>query len=310
MNDQIEKIVAQCSTASSVIRELHDIPPYRVYEVELDTRRAVVKVDDHRRGHAADEGRVHEYVATETTASVPEVLAVGADHYITVWREEIAHAATQIGSDWAHAAGVWMATLHDDTAGVFDGFGQLRNDGTGLSLAAHDTWADAVIERISHHRKYLATKGYADAADAVEAFFREHPHVFDAVGKPVLCHDDIHPEHLSRTSGGECIAIDFEHALVAPPEYDYWRTVMPYFEASDAVDETVMQAFQDGYESVRPLPGGFEERRQRYRLLNWVAFLESLYLQQNVDPDKREEMGDWMRTRVYETLSEVRETVG
>ncbi len=110
--------------------------------------------------------------------------------------------------------------------------------------------------------------------------------------------------------GGECIAIDFEHALVAPPEYDYWRTVMPYFEASDAVDETVMQAFQDGYESVRPLPGGFEERRQRYRLLNWVAFLESLYLQQNVDPDKREEMGDWMRTRVYERLSEVRETVG
>ncbi|ADD05076.1 APH family phosphotransferase [Natrialba magadii ATCC 43099] len=309
MDDQIEKIVAQYSTASSVIRELHDVPPYRVYEVELDTQRAVVKVDDHRRGHAADEGRVHEYVATETTASVPEVIAVGSDHYITVCRDEIVREATQIDPGWAHAAGVWMATLHGDTAGAFDGFGQPRNDGTSLSLAAHDTWTDAVIERSRHHRQYLATKGYADVADAVEAFFRDHPCVFDGVGEPVLCHGDIHPEHLSRTSEGGCIAIDFEHALVAPAAYDYWRTVMPYFEASDAVDETVTRAFQDGYESVRPLPNGFEERRPLYRLLNWVAFLESLYLQQNVDPDKREEIGDWMQTRAYETLSEVRETV-
>ncbi|ELY92766.1 aminoglycoside phosphotransferase [Natrialba hulunbeirensis JCM 10989] len=309
MDDQIEKILAQYSTASSVIRELHDVPPYRVYEVELDTRRAVVKVDDHPRGHAADEGRVHEYVATETTASVPEVITVGSDHYITAWRDEIARSATQISPDWAHAAGIWMATLHDDTAGVFDVFGQPRNDGTSLSLAAHDTWTDAVIKRINHHRQYLAAKGYADVADAVGRFFRDNLRVFDDVGEPVLCHGDVHPEHLSRTSENGCIAIDFEHALVAPAEYDYWRTVMPYFEESDTVDETVTRAFRDGYGSVRPLPDGFEERRPLYRLINWVAFLESLYLQQNVDLDKREEIGNWMRKRVSETLSEVRETV-
>jgi len=90
------------------------------------------------------------------------------------------------------------------------------------------------------------------------------------------------------------MAIDFERALVAPAEYDYWRTVMPYFGAPDDVNETVKQAFQDGYESIRPLPVGFEARRPLYRLLNWVEFIESLYLQKTVEPMKHDRMGEWM----------------
>ncbi len=309
MFEPIEDTVAQYGSENSVIRQLHDVPPYRVYEIRLDNRRAVLKIDDHQRAHAADEGRVHEYVATDTSAPVPEVIAVGTDHYITAWHDEIACPSTQVDPQWAHAAGVWMGTLHDDTVGAFDGFGQPRNSDGDLSLTPHETWTDAIIERIAHHGQYLAPKGYGDVADAVEGFFRDHPTVFDGVGEPVLCHGDVHPEHHVRTGGDDCIAIDFEHAFVAPAEYDYWRTVMPYFEASDDVDETVTQAFQDGYESVRSFPGGYEERRPLYRLINWVAFLESLHLQKTVEKNKRMKMGEWMRERVYETLAEVRETV-
>lgn len=309
MRESIENTVAQYSDDSRIVRELHDIPPYRVYEIRLGNRRAVLKIDDHRRAHAADEGRVHEYVARETSAPVPEVIAVGADHYITAWRDEVANSSAQIKPQWAHAAGVWLGTLHADTSGKFDGYGRPQNVTGSLGLTAHEHWVDAVIERIGHHRSYLATKGYADVAAAVEAFFRDNPSVFDGVGEPVLCHGDVHPEHHVRTSNDGIVAIDFEHAFVAPAEYDYWRTVMPYFEANDDVDETVTQAFQDGYDSVRSFPDDFKKRRPLYRLINWVAFLESLSLQKSVEPIKREKVGEWMRTRAFETLTKVRETV-
>lgn len=308
MKRSIEKTLAQYTDDSRIIRELHDVPPYRVYEVRLGDRHAVLKIDDHPRGHAADEGRVHEYVATHTSASVPEILAVGANHYITAWNDDIARSSESIETEWAHAAGVWLGTVHHDTVGSFDGFGRLRNDDANLECTAHERWVDAVTERIAYHRPYLTTIGYADVADAVERFFREHPSVFDGAGEPVLCHGDVHPEHLVR-NGEDTVAIDFEHALVAPCEYDYWRTAMPYFTARDDIDESVPRAFRDGYESVRSLPDRFEHRRPLYRLINWVAFIESLHLQETVAPTKRETMGEWMRTQVFDTLEELREKI-
>jgi hypothetical protein len=178
MKRRIEKTLAQYTADSRIIRELHDVPPYRVYEVRLGDQHAVLKIDDHSRAHAANEGRVHEYVATYTSAPVPEIIAVGTDHYITTWHDEIARSSERIESEWAYAAGVWLGTLHSDTVGNFDGFGQPQNGDRSLELTAHEDWVDAVTERIAYHRTYLTTIGYADVADAVEQFFRDYPHVF------------------------------------------------------------------------------------------------------------------------------------
>ena len=302
-----EQILAAYGIEGTVIRELHDVPPYRVYDVRSGDQRVVLKIDDHPRGHAVDEGRVHEYVAENTSAPVPAVIAVGGDHYITTWDEGIANSTEQVDRQWARAAGEWLGVLHADTGGEFDGFGRPVDGAGRLDVVAHENWVDAVTDRIAYHRPYLETKGYADVANAVETFFREHPTVFDGVGEPVLCHGDCHPEHHVRTDGNRVVAIDFEHALVAPAEYDYWRTAMPYFEARADVDERVKRAFQNGYESVRSLPEGFDERRPLYRLLNSVAFLESLHLQRTVEAEKRNEMGTWIRGRVFEILEDLYE---
>lgn len=300
MDEHIETTLAQHTADSHVVETVHDIPPYRVYKVRLDGQQAVLKMDANERGHAADEGRAHEYVATQTTASVPAILAVGSDHYITAWHEEIAASSPRIEAAWARAAGRWMGTLHAETAGEFAGFGRLRDDG-GLALDAHDEWVAAAIERVEYHRPHLQTSGHADVADAVVAFFEANPAVFDGAGGPVLCHGDIHPEHLRRTAEGS-VAIDFEHALVAPAEYDYWRTVMPYLRANEDVDEAVTQVFREGYESVRSLPDGTESRSDAYRLVNLVAFLESLYLQRTTPQPRRDKLGERMRELVFETI--------
>ncbi|EMA22570.1 phosphotransferase [Haloarcula argentinensis] len=309
MREAVKQAIEEHSVESRIIGELHNVPPYRVYEIQFGSQRAVLKIDDHRRGHAADEGRVHEYVATGTTARVPDVLAVGTDHYITTWDGEIAEASPQVDRTWARAAGVWMGTLHADTRGAFDGFGKPRSQDGTLELTSHKRWVDGVIERVGYHRSLLAGYGYTGITDTVEVFFQDNPAVFDGVGEPVLCHGDVHPEHHVQTSRGGITAIDFEHALVAPAEYDYWRTVMPYFEANHGVGEAVPRAFQAGYESVKPLPDDFEERRPLYQLMNDIAFLESLYLQQRVDPEKREQVGERIREHAVETLSEVERIV-
>jgi hypothetical protein len=72
--------------------------------------------------------------------------------------------------------------------------------------------------------------------------------------------------------------IDFEHALAAPAEWDYLRTVLPVFGpgADHDVPESV---FREAYESVRPLPAGFDQRRDALMLCNGLSYLRSLHLQ-------------------------------
>ena len=299
----------------TVVRELHDVPPYRVYEVRLEGRRAALKVDAHPRGRAADEGRVHEYVARRTSAAVPEPVAVGSDHYLTAWNEAIARtrSAETLEPTWTRAAGRWIGTLHDDTAGAFDGFGRPRDDGeSGLALESHEDWTDAVLDRLGSHRSVLERVGYADVADAVAEFLRANPRAFEGAGEPVLCHGDAHPEHVVAGAGpaDAAAAIDFEHALVAPAEYDYWRFAIPYVAGRDDVDETVSRAFREGYESVRSLPADLERRAPIYRAVLTVAFLESLFLQRNVAPARRTEVADRLRGIVCETLADRRDGAG
>lgn len=85
--------------------------------------------------------------------------------------------------------------------------------------------------------------------------------------------------HSGTGSDGEVTAvIDFEHALAAPAEWDYLRTVLPVFGpgADHDVPESV---FREAYESVRPLPAGFDRRREALKLCNGLSDLRSLHLQ-------------------------------
>jgi len=104
--------------------------------------------------------------------------------------------------------------------------------------------------------------------------------------------------------------VDFEHALAAPGEYDYWRLALPQFEGPDEIDDAIPRAFREAYESVHPIPPGFDRRRNLYWLLNFVSYLESLYLQKNVDSEDRAEYADWHQDIISDLLKEMREETG
>jgi Ser/Thr protein kinase RdoA (MazF antagonist) len=93
--------------------------------------------------------------------------------------------------------------------------------------------------------------------------------------------------------------VDFEHAIAAPSEFDYWRTVLPTFNHDD---NDFQKTFREGYASVRSLPDGFERRAPFYVVLNEVYYFESLYVQDQHGPEETEECAERFRNSVTETL--------
>lgn len=299
----------------TIVRELHDVPPYRVFEVHLDGRRAVLKMDAHPRGHAAAEGRVQEYVADQTSVPVPGIIAVGRDHFLAEWDDDAPAPGEvePVDRAWASAVGTWMGTVHAETDGDFDRYGQPRASNERIEFTGHAAWIAVVRDRLDSHRSYLESESLSravEAVDVVDDFFRTHPDAFAGAGGPVLCHGNVHPEHAALADGEIVSVVDFEHALVAPGEYDVWRLALPQFEGSDAIDETVSRAFREAYESEYAIPSGFGRRRKLYWLVNFVSYLESLHLQQNVAAEQRGEVAAHQRDLIFDILDDVREAMG
>jgi Ser/Thr protein kinase RdoA (MazF antagonist) len=120
----------------------------------------------------------------------------------------------------------------------------------------------------------------------------------------VLAHGNYLPDHVGVTDEGVACVIDWEHALVAPAEYDYWRTTMPLFGGPDG-DETQREAFRDGYESIRSLPSGLEDHVDVYRLVNAVSYLKSLHLQRQRRGQEKARLAVRFREAVSDAIDEL-----
>lgn len=302
---QIDSILEQYGTDWTVVTRLHDVPPYEVYEVRVDGRRAVLKVDAHERGHAEREGHVQAFVASETELPAPAVHAIGEDHFLAAWNDSVPPEGSGPDETWARTAGTTLARLHKSTADRFEMYGRPDSADDGLTVDGRAAWIDAAQQRLRYHRSFLRQFGHADVVDRVWDLFDRTPDLFEGAGEPVLCHGNGHPDHLAVADGSARALIDFEHALVAPGEYDYWRVALPVFDGSDGDTGPCERAFRNGYESVRSLPAGFERRSDAYRLLNGVSYLESLHLQQNVPAGERGERATAFRERILATVDQV-----
>ncbi len=230
-------------------------------------------------------------------------MAIGDDHFVAKWCDDVPDDRT-LDEERARTMGAGMATLHDETA--FEATGFLYDDGGELALDTHETWHRTVCEFLANRREFLEPFGYDDVADYALTFVREHPGLFDGAGDPILCHRNYLPEHVG-TDGDEVVClIDFEHAMVAPGEYDYWRTALPVFTDSDWSDDSLAEFFRTGYESVRPLPSGLDQRRPIYWMINSVAYLQALHLQRRQTGQEAARTAVDIRDYVYETIDSLR----
>ena len=184
--------------------------------------------------------------------------------------------------------GEGLATLHAEAGFDAYGFPRASSDG-GLEIDAQESWHAFVCDMLVDLHEWLEPHGYDDTAEDVLTFVSEHPVLFAGCGDPVLCHGNYLPDHVGTIDDELACLIDFEHALVAPSGYDFWRSAVPMFYDVDAgFDEDGLATFREGYESVRPLPDGADARRNAYWLINIVAYLQSLFLQGQVNSEPRD----------------------
>jgi fructosamine-3-kinase len=93
---------------------------------------------------------------------------------------------------------------------------------------------------------------------------------------------------------------------VGSEEWDYWRAMVPLHGESWESPARTRQLFEEGYESVRPLPSGLETRGRAYQAFVSVSYLDSLQTQRGIDDGTRP-TAEFLRRHVSETLAELRE---
>ena len=311
------------------VRErLHEVPPHATYEVTFEGQRAVCKLATNDEGDPAMEARLLQHVDRTTSVPVPRVLAVGDDHLVAAWSNDVPQDPGDVDESRARTMGAGLARLHEETAFDATGFfaatdGSASGDGRptdevatsndgrvtdGLALDARASWPATVRAFLDDRRAFLDEheqgRQYVDAADDALALLRERPDLLAGAGDPVLCHGNYLPAHVGTDGERVTCVIDFEHALAGPGEYDYWRTALPLLSDED---EAVESAFRAGYEEVRPLPDGFDERGEVYRLVNTVSYVRSLFLQGNVTGEEAERRADRMAEYVCEAVDRLRD---
>lgn len=200
--------------------------------------------------------------------------------------------------DWARAARRGLASLHGETAPLLDTYGPVRPE-DGVGSGSHDEWHAAAVAHVRDRRPVLVRYGHGVVAGTGLEYLDGHPDAFVGAGGPGCCHGWATPEHVSVVDGGVACMVDFEHAIAAPGEDDVWRAVVPAFGSAESDART---AFREGYESVRPLPDGFERRRPYDALLNTVYYFESRHVQDQHEPTEAAAMADRLRTRVTESV--------
>ncbi len=304
MTTQIRNRLDEQFNEYRIVRKMHDVPPHEVFEVEVDGRRAVIKYDVGPTGKAGTAGMVIEFLERHTTTPVPSILARGEDYYVAAWHPAapVPDAAGTADESWATAAGRGLATLHDETEHVVDGYGRFVGVTADRLYAPHQRWHDAAIAYVDGYRPTMKQHGHADLADRVLQLFERRPELFDDAGPSVCCHGWATPEHVSVIDDMVACFVDFEHAIAAPGEFDYWRTVIPTF-GSDEHD--VLRAFRRGYEAVRPFESGFERRKRLYTMLNVVYFFESLYVQDQHESQETSRRARVLRDRLTTLIDEL-----
>jgi hypothetical protein len=119
-----------------------------------------------------------------------------------------------------------------------------------------------------------------------------------AKGRPtVVCHTDLHGENLMRDSEGNLYILDWENAMIAPPEHDlfffagydsFWDVFLPRYERETGPihldhDTLGFYYYRRGLEDlscwlVRILEGSGSEEQDRSDLAEIAECVEGLYL--------------------------------
>lgn len=280
MDGPVHDALARHYDQYTVGDRLHHVPPHVVYEVTVEGTRAVCKVATGPERDPAEEAAAMQFARGRTDLPIPEILASGTGHYVAAWAGNAPDESTaRPTADRLGALARSLGRLHVATAGAFHAPGFVRVDDP-LTVESPGGWRETLLALLDGYAGRLAAEGHADVAERVATAVAAHADVLDHADTPALLHGNLLPDHVSDDGGEPTFVIDFEHALVGPPEYDYLRTVVPVFLGARRGESALSRKeFRELYESIRTLPSGFGDRRSLHLAVLSVSYLQALYVQ-------------------------------
>ena len=172
------------------------------------------------------------------------------------WREL---TPTQM-QDLAWEAGKCLARLHAIT---LPAFGKLREQ----RAPRFHTWPDYFDDYAHRYLNEAERYGLLDhllRTRLDDVLHRAHD-LLAGVTQGVLIHSDYHYENILHAHGRLTGILDFEWALSGDPTYDFMSA-----DVREAQVPRNEAAFREGYQSVRRLDTGHEQRLAVYRLFLWL----------------------------------------
>lgn len=266
--EDVRNALASISDDFEIHGELMKTDRHVVHEVRFEGRPAVCKLARGDSTGLQRDALVLRRLADSDAVSVPDLLARDEDHYVAAFApggEYDGDAPRRIRERRLRDAGATLARVHE--AFSFEAYGDLRPAGDRLELDARESWPDLFVEQVADWSDDLTKTRFADLGTDVLAFVRDHAAAFAEVRSPVLVHGDYEADNLRFAGDGVSSVLDWEVARSAPGEFDLARAELGWFEkpTSPEGDGDLRSALIAGYESVRPLPDGFEARRAVYR---------------------------------------------
>ncbi len=207
---------------------------------------------------------LHRLVATHTTISMPEVIAVDTSYQKWPWRfmikthitgEEWASVQRQMNAEQLSSAyrqmGNAVAQLHTIQ---FPAFGELAADG---HVQASSSYLAALRERASNSIQNARLRDYFFSV------LHQYAHLFDDVCVANLCHEDLHKHNiLFENQQGQwrlATILDFDKGWAGHRETDLARL--------DLWTGMTNEDFWQAYEEIYPADTLYQQRRPIYQLL-------------------------------------------
>lgn len=211
--------------------------------------------------------KLHELVRTRTKVPIPRIEAFEKDHeWAYLLRESVVGEtlSTLAGrgehtSDLYHEAGQMLAQLHQI---AFPARGIIKQDFTVAELDIFGRAEYSGLLRTLHEAGIVGDPVYDRwLRMPIETYFE---------GENVFCHGDFNGDNLIAREGRIVAVVDFEWAMAAPCMDDLATldVVAQLQGTGDFVD-----AYYDGYSTVRSLPEIYTANTEFYRFYRTIAML-------------------------------------
>lgn len=158
-------------------------------------------------------------------------------------------------------AGSYLAKLHSIK---FDSFGWIINNQIKPKFK---TWPDFVSYDLNYKIKRTTMPG--QLAGKIKKYVKTNQFLLDIKTKPCLLHKDYHRSHILVKGGRISGIIDFEWSIAGHNELDIVKSLLWMFNKSRKLEKI----FLDGYKRYGAISNEFSERRELYKLINYLSAL-------------------------------------